>query len=591
VAALLATAAQAATSGFTRVGDMITGRSGHTATLLKDGRVLIAGGASGLDPLYTAELYDPATRTFTATGSMSASRAYHNAVLLPGGEVLVVGLGGAAAFAEIYDPASGSFRRAAAMRLPHDVNAATLLANGKVLVAATTHAELYDPAADTFTMASPYAVHEAQETATLLTDGRVLFIGYGGAQVYDPSRDSFSVVGSTHEVGVDGIELHSATLLDNGKVLVAGGLNDEFPAGCIDIAELFDPATGTFGEKSSLIWPRDSHAAVRLLDGRVLIAGGSGVVLCANDHCPHSGGPVAGAEIYDPASGKFTPAGMMTLPRSRPQATLLQDGDVLITGGEDLFRSADGATRAEIYHPAAAAAPGVLSGMWWNERQPGWGIHLTVRGGLAVAVLFTYDLVAGNPTWYVASNCALAGMDPASVECRGTWLRASGPRFFGEPFDASRVSVAFAGNLQVRFIDADSGILSYSIGAEPRVVPIARQPLSASTGAPAIDHTGLWWNPAEPGWGITMTQQADVLFLAWLVFDDDGRPVWEAGSCRVSGSTCTAPFYRTRISVFDSDQLSASSTGTVTVDFSGANDAMLTYTARGGGSKRISRLF
>jgi hypothetical protein len=168
---------------------MAVGRESHKATLLSDGKVLVAGGTLFLNILdrvtATAELYDPATGTFSPTGSMTTPRQDFTATLLPNGKVLVAGgfdnSGRALATAELYDPASGTFTLTGSMAAPRTGHTATLLPNGKVLVAGGFTAELYDPATGTFSFTGGLATARTGHTATLLQSGQVLVIGGAGS--------------------------------------------------------------------------------------------------------------------------------------------------------------------------------------------------------------------------------------------------------------------------------------------------------------------------------------------------------------------------------------------------------------------------
>jgi len=338
---------------FAPAGNMTTARAGHTATLLLDGRVLIAGGGpaeiGSVPSGQSAELYDPTSGTFAVTGSLITPRGYHTATLLPSGQVLIVG-GSNDTSAELYDPSKGTFSLTGSMLAQQRWLTATWLTSGHVLVAGDASAELYDPVIGAFRDAGPYAVAERiYATATSLADGRVLLVGDEPPQIYDPTNEHFSITGSLTAVGIFGLELYSATLLRNGKVLIAGGTNDEFPGGRVDQAELYDPATGTFSATGELLAARDAHTAVLLWDGRVLIVGGEGT----SDGGFFSGS-LSSAELYDPATGSFIPAGNMSIARSGPQATLLKNGDVLITGGVrycgiDCFLGST--ATAELYRP------------------------------------------------------------------------------------------------------------------------------------------------------------------------------------------------------------------------------------------------
>ena len=167
----------------------------HTATLLEDGRVLVAAGLGSK----TAELYDPATNTWMPTGSITSNRFSHTATLLKDGRVLVAGGysyfpgDNLTASVDLYDPATDTWTAAAPMTQPREQHTATLLEDGKVLVAGgccgvDKSAELYDPASDTWKAAATLTSGRSSHTATLLKDGRVLVAG--GWAVFGPYRHS-----------------------------------------------------------------------------------------------------------------------------------------------------------------------------------------------------------------------------------------------------------------------------------------------------------------------------------------------------------------------------------------------------------------
>jgi hypothetical protein len=238
-----------------------------------------------------------------------------------------------------------------------------------------------------------------------------------------------------------------------------------------------------------------------------------------------------------------------------------------------------------------ANLPGALSGLWWSANESGWGIHFTQRSSNIFAAWYTYD-AAGNPKWYVASNCT--GASATSGTCSGALYEVSGPTFFGATFNPNAVNVVNAGSLQVSFTNANSASMSYTVAGQSRTVAIVRQPLGGGTN-PGVDYTDLWWNPNESGWGMAMAQQGTNLFLAWYVYDGSGRPMWYvASNCTVSGAGCTGTLYRTTGPpfgpTFNPNSVQAFAVGSATLTFSDANSGTLSYTVDGvPGSKAITR--
>ena len=247
--------------------------------------------------------------------------------------------------------------------------------------------------------------------------------------------------------------------------------------------------------------------------------------------------------------------------------------------------------------PANANGPGTLSGLWWNANESGWGIHFTQRRDIVFAAWFTYD-GSGNPKWYVASNCTMAaGSTAAAGRCNGTLYEAAGSGFFGTTFNSSAVTASTVGALQVTFQDANAAVMTYSMNGQGRTVPITRQQFQSGSAVPPIDYTDLWWNPSESGWGLAVTQQFGVMFIAWFVYDSAGKPIWYAASnCAVSATQdgCTGVLYRATgpafSTSFDSAQLRVFTAGTVTLTFSDTNNGTLRYTVDGvTSSKAITR--
>jgi Kelch motif protein len=369
-------AATAQSGMFAATGEMSVVRSGYTATRLADGTVLIAGGqrnpcqGCSTEYLATAEIYNPQSGTFALTGSMITARSRHSATLLNDGRVLVAGgsnVGRSLPGAEVYDPQTGAFQPTGDMTAPQAGHAATLLANGKVLIAGGTDrsnpaavvvapANVYDPATGTFAEAGdPGLDGFYSPTATLLPDGRVLLIGPAGIDfttfavlLYDPDAGTFSQILNPANLPAY-LDTQTATLLASGEVLIAGGSDDAFDGlHTLRSAELFDPSTGAFNGTGGMRQARQRHSATLLPSGLVLIAGGS---LCSSDlrtMCTE----LASAELYDPSSGTFVQTGDMLNARTEHTATLLRDGRVLILGG---FVGDVKITTTELYIPAPAA--------------------------------------------------------------------------------------------------------------------------------------------------------------------------------------------------------------------------------------------
>jgi len=353
---------------------MATPRSFHTATLLPDGRVLIAGGTTSP----TAELYIPSEHTFTSTGMMTTARSGHTATLLGDSRVLITGGSSDTTTAELYDPATGTFTPTGEV---HQFGGtATLLHSGQVLIAggvidptATTvtvaNPELYDPTTGTFTATGPFADTSYSDgyvssgpsvsSASLLPDGRVLIAAEPAAELYDPTSGTFSLTGAMTTPCFGGkpdyIDGLTASVLINGAVLVAGGEQED--CGRFANAELYDPGSGTFTATGNMTRVRDNHTATLLPDGTVLIAGGESEncsAVAGGLECTFSG-TTASAELYVPSTGTFVADGEMTAQRAGQSATLLNDGTVLITGGycfAGIGQYCGSFASAELYRPA-----------------------------------------------------------------------------------------------------------------------------------------------------------------------------------------------------------------------------------------------
>jgi Bacterial Ig-like domain (group 2)/Galactose oxidase, central domain/Kelch motif len=336
-------------AAFVSTGNLVSARDEQTATLLGSGNVLIAGGFS-FSPTMLAEVYDPPSGTFSSTGNMTVPREAHTATLLNDGKVLIVGGGdnsGVLASAELYDPAGGTFTLTGSMITARSGHSATLLGNGKVLIAggvgggvspnpmSLASAELYDPVSGTFTATGSMISERSAHTATLLNSGKVLITGgvafnqgtptpLSTAELYDPVSGTFS---PTAAMSVPRTA-HTATLLNDGTVLVIGGTTNAVNS-VLATAELYDPLAATFSAVGNMIISRYNHTATLLNSGSVLVTGGvgsPGAIFPATK-------TLGNAELYDPPSRTFGPTGAMTTAREVHTATLLNNGTVLLVGG------------------------------------------------------------------------------------------------------------------------------------------------------------------------------------------------------------------------------------------------------------------
>ncbi len=361
---------------FFPTGSLHQARGFHTATLLNDGTVLVAGGANkASDPqciggIVSAEVYDAYGASSTLTGSLNAPRYSHTATLLKNGDVLVVGgFGNTTDCQGVGAPAQNT-------------------------------AELYDPGKNTFSMTGDMSFPRGGHTATLLADGTVLIAGGGNqgvggtgsatAELYDPDTGAFTQTGSMTVARFR----HTATLLQDGKVLIVGGVaaDSSVPT---STAELYDPATGDFTATGSMTTAREQHTATLLTNGKVLITGGQSPVAGSSNLQL-----TATAEIYDPSSAAFTPTGSMTEARNSHTATLLMDGTVLIAGG------GNNSSTAELFDAATASFTTTGSMEFGRaghtataQSQPSGVYAVLVVGGGSVNPIATAELYAYGSVW------------------------------------------------------------------------------------------------------------------------------------------------------------------------------------------------
>ncbi len=311
-------------------------RASHTATVLQDGRVLIAGGfkkgPDGYSQIYslTAELFDPKTESFVRTGDMNVRRAGYTATLLPSGKVLIAGGftdDGMTSTAEQYDPLSQTFSLVGSMSSPRGGSTATLLPNGDVLIAgggdgtATTSADLFHPATNQFSPTGAMTVPRLAHTATLLPDGKVIMIGganahtvLSSAELYNPAAGTFTPAGTMKLPRYK----HAAILLKDGHTLILGGSDERDWQGKYNSAEIYDWRSRKFTATADMVSARFKlpGTVIQLGNGNVVICGGSKTV-----------------EVFDFLTKRFQAAAELDQPHYYGTASLLNDRTILIVGG------------------------------------------------------------------------------------------------------------------------------------------------------------------------------------------------------------------------------------------------------------------
>jgi len=333
---------------------MHVARSGHSAALLKGGEVLITGGVDQQGLVQgTAELFQKPLAPFLPAGAMKTPRYFHCSVTLLGGTtVLIAGGIGASqnllASAEIYDRSRNSFTPISPMNEARQSPAATLLSNGQVVIAGGSDddsAELYDPNTGTFTLLTSTGTQRRSGTATALIGGDVLLAGgfqlvensgkldleptMPEGELLDPATASFTATADMGEMMMPRA-YHTATLLDSGSVLIAGGRSLMQVGAVLGSAEIYDRQSQSFASLPMMQQARFLHTATSL---------------CADTACPvllaggldPDGLSIGNAELYEPGPGtlSFT-SGSLTDSRYAATATLLTSGQVLIAGGEHM---------------------------------------------------------------------------------------------------------------------------------------------------------------------------------------------------------------------------------------------------------------
>lgn len=356
------TAVFAASGTWTFTGNLHSSRDGHTATLLTDGTVVVAGGELNNVALASSEVYSQSTGTWSTVGSLNVARVNASAVLLANGTALVMGgcvgncQSSTTATAEIYNATSHTWSLTGNMLTKRAYFGADMLPGGKILAVGgcttfningcanvTVKTEIYDPATGKWSATGSMTVARGALTATMLTNGKVLAAGgqnaagdaLASSELYNPATGKWTLTGKMNVARDE----HTAVLLANGNVLALGGEN----INGISTAktELYNPATGKWTLTGNLNTGRLEHTATLLMNSNVLISGGKKVTLLTET-------VLASAELYNPATGVWTRTGSLHNARTGHTATLLHSGTVIDASGSGANQDL---VSAEVYTP------------------------------------------------------------------------------------------------------------------------------------------------------------------------------------------------------------------------------------------------
>ena len=185
------------------------------------------------------------------------------------------------------------------------------------------------------------------------------------------------------------------------------------------------------------------------------------------------------------------------------------------------------------------AVPNNYQGLWWNANESGWGMSLTQHGNILFVAMYTYD-DAGLPIWYVITNCPVVANG-----CTGDIYRANGGTPPTVPWTGQGRILTKVGTGTLAFNNSSSGTFTFNINNIAGSKAITQQIFGNSANSPAFDYTDLWWNPTESGWGVSLTQQSNIIFAAWYAYDASGNPIWYAATnCPVTATGCSGPLFR-----------------------------------------------
>lgn len=359
----------------------------HSATLLTNGSVLVAGGRSSLNTVTNSvEILNPITGIWSYTTPMSIPRSRHTAVLLTNGCVLVIG-GESSGFrgtntCEIFDPGTMTWANTGSMNYTRYIPTATLLQDGRVLVAGggITNCEIYDPATRVWTDTGSTFVVRTNHSAVLLPDGKVLVAGGSSdtnTEIYNPKSGLWKKTGAMQRSR----KLLSMSLLPDGKVLVVGGYN----SGTTNTtAEIYNPSNGVWSYTGSMKTTSvggDNSGSIALLN---LLPNGTVFAMV----------PYTFSEIFDPNTGEwiFGPGMITNRWGTDARSVLLRNGRLLFVGGYNIPTN-------EIYN--STNAPTRSFGQIYLERQPDNSVvvSFTCTPNGTNAIIFSTNAALPKASW------------------------------------------------------------------------------------------------------------------------------------------------------------------------------------------------
>lgn len=226
----------------------------------------------------------------------------------------------------------------------------------------------------------------------------------------------------------------------------------------------------------------------------------------------------------------------------------------------------------------AAVLENPYRGLWWNANESGWGMSIAQRRNILFGAVYTYDNL-GAPLWVVLANCPLA-----NGRCTSPVFRVDGATPPTVPWNAAAKVNTQVGTASLDFTDINNTTMVITINGVTNTKVMTRQVFATGTAPPAVDYTDLWWNPAEDGWGIALTQQYGTLFASWYTYDVTGKPIWYvAPNCPVTTSGCTSDLFRVTgatsvTSPWNGANRIVTNVGNVTFTVNTANNLAMRYT-------------